>query len=332
MAWIWLLVLLVIILLIVFLLWKHQTTNTGTFNYVPKVGPVPPPATCTDKTSYLDLPLTFDRQLGLYMTEITLNGKPFRVVPDSGSTNLLVTGSACQNCHPPDGVFDMTTGTDISGGVVRTVSYGGGQKTTFIPWRASLQYSGGSGGESHDVDFGVIVSTYSPDGTPQNVLGLESRGFLSTLCGEKTVIFDFPRGRLYIGNVDQTMAGRSTSGPIQMYPSPNNVPFVLGKIKSMTVNGVPIPSSLLPTYGLIDTGTTSTITNPTLAPLLKAGTVDIVFVGSNGQDVTVSFKNRPGIVEVGHLQVPNSIIIGNQWLNQYAVALQYDTNSIEFFT
>ena len=329
MSWIWVLVLFVIVLLIISLLWRHHGSNTDSLNYVPKVGPVPPPAICSDQTSYLDLPLTFDRRLGLYMTEVTLNGKVFRVVPDSGSTNLLVTGSACQDCHPPDGVFDMTIGTDISGGTTRTVSYGGGQKTTFVPWRASLQYSNN---ESHDVDFGVIVNTYSPDGTPQNVLGLERSGFLSTLCGEKTVIFDFPRGRLYIGNVDQTMAGRSSSGPIQMYPSTNNVPFVLGKIKSMSVNGSPIPSSALPTYGLIDTGTTSTITNPTLAPLLKAGTVDIVFAGTNGQDIHVIFNNRPGTVEVGHLQVPNSVIIGNQWLNQYAVALQYDTNSIEFFT
>lgn len=327
MSWIWILILLVIVLLLIYLFWKHRSSGSS-YNYVPKAGPVPPPAVCMDQSAYLNLPLVFDRRLGLYMTEITLAGQQFRVVPDSGSTNLLVTGSACQNCHPPDGVFDMSKGTDISGGNSRTVSYGGGQKTTFVPWRAPLQYSNGE----HDVDFGVIVDTYSPDGTPQNVLGLESHGFLSTLCGEKTVIFDFPRGQLHIGNPSGVLDGRQTSGQIQMYPSPNNVPFVLGKIKSISVNGVPVPNNVLPTYGLIDTGTTSTITDSTLAPLLKPGRIDIVFTGMNGQDIPVSFNNRAGEVEVGRLQVPGSIIIGNQWLNQYAVALEYDTNAFEFFS
>lgn len=274
------------------------------------------------------------------MSSITLEGTRFRVVPDTGSTNLLVTGSKCINCDSSDGVFDMSKGIDISGGQFKEVAYGGGQQTLYVPWRGNLDIpnnqlirtnaSGGTQNATQQIDFGVIVDNTSPDGLPLNVLGLSSKGFLSSVCGEHTIIFDFPRNTLSIGK-NTTFANNSgLTAPIRVYPSPYNVPFVLIKVKSISVNGTPVNASILPQYLLIDTGTTSTITNSTLAAVLVPGRVDITVEGMQGQDVVLTFNNRRDDVEVGKLQVSNAMIVGNQWLQSYAVAFQYDAGTLQF--
>lgn len=318
-------------LLLLFALYLYTSRRSPvSISYSPLRAEPPPPEVCLREnrdTFFLDLPLVWDRRLGLYMTTVSMNGRSFRTVPDTGSTNLLISGSQCASCNPRDGVFDMREGLDISRGQVRQVAYGGGQKTIYIPWRAHLDVSPT---RKEEIDFGVIVQNTSPDGLPLNVLGLSSRGFLSTLCGEHTIVFDFLRGRLTIGRNPTFINNPGLTAPIRIFPSPYSVPFVLTRVKSITVNGTPLPTSILPRYLLIDTGTTSTITNPALAQALIPGKIDIILEGLNGEDVPISFENRRGDVEVGKLQVPDAIIVGNQWLNEYAVAFQYDQNSIQF--
>jgi hypothetical protein len=223
------------------------------------------------------------------------------------------------------------------------IKYGGGQHTIYIPWQARLMNyeddsRSGQNGIGKEVNFGVITETFSPDGLPVNVLGLQEKAgsFLDGVCGEKTVIFDFPRAKLYLGRWDEILFDpkkkRSTFDLSQ--PKGNGPQYPIATIKSIQLNGEVVKTSI-PKNAIFDTGTTNTIVSPEMARMLE-GRREVIFDFEkkldDGSPSTVTFQIPSGSVEVGQISYPSSIIIGNRWLSQYGVGFRHDHDQFVLFS
>ena len=312
------------------------------FRGKPSLAP-PPVDGCLNNDGRMRLPLIFDPSIGVYRSTIRLGDSKgyvdFSTIPDTGSSVLIVSGPECKSCNPRDGIWDYRLGQNVSNGQQGVIRYGGGQKTIYIPWQAQLMnydhnYRLGQNGETFgigkNVNFGVIKETFSPDGLPVNVLGLQEKAgsFLDGVCGEKTVIFDFPRERLYLGQWDEILFDpkkkRSTFDLSQ--PKGNGPQYPIATIKSIEIDGEVVKTSI-PRNAIFDTGTTNTIVSAEMARML-GGRREVTFnfekKVDDGSPSTVTFKIPPGSVEVGQISYPSSIIIGNRWLSQYGVGFRHD--------
>ncbi len=329
-----LVILIVVLILLLPLAWYGMTSRRI---LIPQSA-LPP---CNGNESRIELPLIWDRSNGIYRTNITLGDKErqitFSAIPDTGSSIAVLAGPECQGCNPRDGIFDTSLGTNVSNGKTGVIRYSGGQQNFYVPWRALFQEDGNGNGRK--VNFGVIVNTNSPDGRPLNVLGLaaEGEGFVSQLCGEKTVVFDFPRLKLYLGPSDDILfANPDTVRTFKLLtPQPGTAPpFTLARILEMKVNGRPLPDSIVPEFAILDTGTTNQIVPRNLASALRVnGQVEITFESYPGDDYpsTVVFNNTASDISVGQLLVPDSMMIGNSWLKQYGVGFQHDIDRTVIF-
>lgn len=295
---------------------------------------------CSGKEQRIELPLIFDPYNGIYRTKIHLgdenNSIRFDVVPDTGSSILIVSGPECANCPRQDGVWNYSLGRRAgSQGVIR---YGGGQETRYIPWRALLRDydrpDDATDGPGKEVDFGVITSTLSPDGRPLNVLGLqgEGPGFLAGVCGEKTVIFDFVHSKLYLGKSDDVLSRAAFKRTFKLLKPPAGPAYILARIKSMKINGNPVPAGIMPEYAVLDTGTTNSIVSPGLGQLLRnPAQVEITFDNGDTTGSSVVFSSTPSNVDVDRIYVPNAMMIGNQWLKNYGIGFLHDQDQIVIF-
>jgi hypothetical protein len=288
----------------------------------------PPLQPCHTSDPLLELPLW--RSGGIFLTQIHLGDATrtltFTVVPDTGSRELVIAGPNCRDCNRSGGVWDFAIGTNVSGGFDHQIKYAGGQSDSYIPWRADLKdYTDGK-----QVDFGVITSSASLDGDPLNVMGLQDGGFLDNLCGNREVLFDFPRGRLYIGNLGSLIP--PTAPTFTLYEPPSGIRFAMGKVTGLAIDGQPVAANLVPSLAILDTGSTDTYVSPDLLTLLKNGrhTVTITF-DNNGQSTPVTFTSTPNSVDTEAMPFSNSMVLGNTWLSQYALALLYDQKQIKMY-
>lgn len=285
---------------------------------------------CSNGQSLLTLPLW--REGGVYFTRIHL-GTPnrsisFNVVPDTGSNTLILSGPNCQKCDRGDGVWDPSLGSNVSGGFNHRILFAGGQTTTYVLWRALLlDYIGGK-----EVDFGMITSSGTPEGTPLNVLGLQRNGFIQQLCGPKNILFDFPRGQLYIGNINDKIPPNALTFTLD--ESEGSIKFVLGRITSMNIDGRPVPPSITPRRAIFDTGSTNTYVSYDLLKYLSPGShrVEITFDNEGSTPTTVIFDSPAGSVESGSLPISSSMMIGHRWLSNYAIAFKYENHKIQMYT
>lgn len=298
---------------------------------------------CPDgKLERVSLPLIFDSRIGVYRSKIRLGNKDkqieFSVVPDTGSSRLLVSGERCPNCPMMDGVWDMSIGQDVSNGQKGMVTYGGGQRIIYIPWQAHFMNYNHSNGK--EINFGVVVNSYSPDGIPVNILGLQEKpnSFLDGLCGEKTVVFDFPNNRLYLGKSDHILYPSNANVTTFHLDNPvNGATYPIGRITEISINGQKIPVSVQPKYAIVDTGTTDTFLLPEFYNyILSLGTdnltVEITFekdeVDSYGS--TLTFNVPTQTVTTQRINHPNSMLIGNSWLRQYVTGFKFDQDQFVF--
>jgi hypothetical protein len=162
-------------------------------------------------------------------------------------------------------------------------------------------------------------------------MGLQGEGqsFLDYVCGEKSVLFDYPRQRLYLGNIQDLLP--STTKRISLYKPDSGTAFIVGRVTSVQVDGTTLPANVTPRFAIFDTGTTQTIVSPDLLQALQGKrTVNISFEAPTGT-VIVPFTIPPGSVEVGHLPFSSSMLIGNRWLRQYAVGFRHQIDEIVFF-
>lgn len=285
------------------------------------------------------LSLWWDNSVGSFKTRIRLgdNSKffDFNVIPDTGSNTLIITGKRCSNCNPREGVWDPSVGQSV--GENKTITYGGGQTTTYTPWSGMLYTNSGK----LPVNFGVITSSSTPEGSPQNVLGLQSKGFLSSLSGSEIpkVTFDFIRGQLIISPppnkrssgflLNQPLTG--TSFEMVEYPwSSNDIKFVTAKLSSMSINGKQLPDAVIPHYVLFDTGTTFTIVSKKLEPYFQSrNTLTLTFSsGVTTPNKTFVFNPPENSVRQEPLRDDDTILIGNLWLRDHVFVIDYPNNQI----
>lgn len=290
-----------------------------------------PLETCPRVSRTVELPLRYDNSTGVYMTKIRMGDDNksmfFNVVPDTGSSILLLNGPNCDGCNSADGVWDTSVGKDMSNGQTGVIRYGGQQVTIYTPWRGKFFDDNLDDTDGFEVDFGLIRKSTSPDNKPLQVLGIQGgKSFLQALCGDRIVTLDLPAKKLILGATDVTNG--KTVYKTSMVPSPSAVNFNVNRIISMKVNGTTVPS---PNYAVIDTGATQTLVDSGLGNYLKTpGTVEITFAGPNG-NVVIPFNNRSGTVSAERTPFPSSIVIGNRWLSDYGVQLDYENNEINYY-
>jgi hypothetical protein len=300
-------------------------------------------APCPDgKLERVSLPLNFDSRIGVYRSKIRLGNRDrqieFSVVPDTGSSHLLVSGDQCSNCPLTDGVWDRSLGQDVSQGKKGLVTYGGGQRIIYIPWQAHFMNYNHSNGK--EVNFGVVVNSYSPDGIPVNILGLQEKpnSFLDGLCGEKTVVFDFPHNRLYLGKSDDILFPNNGNVTTFHLDNPTNGAFYpIGKIKEIRINGQKIPLGIQPKFAIIDTGTTDTFVLPDFYSYIRSLgainlTVEIIFEKANidSYGSSLVFNIPTQTITTQRINHKDSMLIGNSWLRQYVTGFRFDQDQFVF--
>jgi hypothetical protein len=318
---IWALVLLLLFLVFFFIYknkGKFEINNSLNFKPVEK---------CT-KNETLDLPLTYDMSNGVYLTQIKLGnedgrGVNFNVIPDLGSSILLVSGQECRQCNPRDGIWDPSLGENISNGNIGTIKYGS-QLTRYIPWQAQLlNYPGGG----KRVNFGVAIDSVSNDGKPMNVMGLTNKvnGFLEGICGKKIISFDFTKGRLHLGEFNQQLLKT-----IPFVESPSGPEFVMSEIASIKINGININLSGVK-YAIWDTGSTDTFLPPALFNQFMqqrpSQQVEITF--KNGESLT--FTSERNNISSSTLPVDGSLLIGNYWMRQHNFSINHENMTVSTF-
>lgn len=296
----------------------------------------------------ITFPLQYDNINGVYRTTVYIGSGdhfiPFSVIPDTGSSILIIPGPECKECNENNEIWDYRLGSSI-GNKLGIIKYGGGQTTTYRPWKAELRGGLNDTTSQRNVVFGVIIGTMSPDGRPVSVMGLQERkgGFLSEICGERTVTFDYPLLKLHLGKyvpqrpiISQFNLNQPTNGPAYPYAT----------VLQMKVDGKEISSSIAPNYVIFDTGTTNTFISPSLNNILQNGKeVEFVFESRTSRDslinkdsgITESSKNSLSFnidhssINVGPIAMPGAILIGNQWLKKYGISFRHEDDQFVIF-
>ena len=296
--------------------------------------------------SRLESSLWFDDRIGEFKTLIRL-GKSvdqqvaFEVIPDTGSHILIVSGPECVKCPVEKGMWKDSLGTltQLQG----TISYGGGQVTKYRVWKSNLvDY------DNQPINFGVITDSMFKDSNNvqemQNILGLQdghiTSTFLSQLKEPRNVVFDFPKSRFYIGQVDDILESRIVSSWNLIAPQ-RGLLYPLSFITEMTINGVEVSKDLMPTVAIWDTGTTRSMVDPDLYAYLSSLSASLpsfnfnISFAKTFTDVVVSNKTNfnSGLSLIGTEKLPfkRAILIGNQWLSQNGIGFLFSNSRIVIF-
>ena len=338
-----------LILLFLFLIGIIWYATRGSGGSRSTLAPIQALEKCTGQEQRLELPMYYDNSVGEFLTKLRLGSinqsgqgqvQTIDAVVDLGSTQLLIGSEKCGDCRKNDGIWPSNMGKDVSNGQNKIIRYAGGQVSTIRPTSAYLlDYKSLPGYQQvsdkelgKQVYFGLITHSTSPDAS-LNVLGLadEKQGFLAQLCGEKTVLLDFPGGKLYIGNVDDLLPQGINWIPLNR-PSGGGVPYVLAPIEDFRVNGVKLDESIEPKYFLIDNGATDTIVPPELRQYFEnARNVEAIFTINGQQGPSVGFIVPNNSIQYDTLPIPRTILLGNQWMRQYRYVVQYDKKRQAFF-
>lgn len=348
MSWLWL-----ILLGLIFLLFIGGLFLSRGGNYNTNLNPFGESKlnSCVGTETRLEFPLNFDTYNGVYRTKINIGDQTgdyvtFSVIPDLGSSILIVGGPQCVDCNRSDGVWNNTLGKNISDGKESIIRYGS-QTSTYLPWRAYLR----NYNVAKEINFGVITNSDSNDGRPLNVMGLthKENGFLEGVCGEKTITFDFKNNKMYLGKADDIINrnnnnggnnnnGRNGNIVMDLIESAGGPEFVMSNIQDIYINDIKIDQSLVPQYAIWDTGATDSF--------LPDDLYDFVYRNSNNLNntkLTMTFKNgtsitRPVNFNIGHnniskgrLPIPNALLVGNQWMNQHNFSIQHDQAKVIIF-
>lgn len=313
-----------LLLLILFLILKRGKFELGQNN----ISIFKPTEDCTNPQT-LALPLIYDSNNGVYVTQVKLGnadgqGVTFTVIPDLGSSILIVSGPNCSACNPAEGIWNLSLGHQIGQNQMGTIKYGS-QVTHYIPWQGQLlNYPNGG----KEVNFGVIVDSQSSDGKPMNVMGLTNKpnGFLEGICGKKIITFDFSNQKLYLGEYDQPV-----KFSIPFVESSTGPEFIMSEIQSITINGESLPSNVVPKYAIWDTGSTDTFLSPALfnAFSQKAAQQQVDISFTNGQHLV--FTSVPQNISSANLPMSNSLLIGNYWMRQYNFIIDHESMNVSIF-
>jgi hypothetical protein len=303
--------LLIILFMIIIGLIVWYIVSNSSFNPLPKDA-------CTEYYPPLVLPLYRDANK-VYKTKLVLgilNNNSFQTttieaVPDTGSSMLLVNSSTCQGCDLSDGSWNPQWGKKVSW-FPRTIKYSGGQSSTFNLWKGYLIYDNEKN-IFREITFGLVESMKSQYYNPENVLGLQSGGFLASLCNSDTFLFDYPNQRLIIGESSEYLKGKNLLISFQSNRSKYGVKFI-----EISVNNINNLSNLTKYRFVIDTGMTETVIPPSLYSKVK------------GNDITIDNKITFPISSVrqGKIIDDRTIFIGNSWLEKYLILFEPDKISL----
>ena len=247
-----------------------------------------PRRTNRNESIYLETPMYYDFSLGEPVIDIDIGNKnqssSFRVILDTGSTVLLVSGAECEVCPRNKGIFKPNFGQKIQDSF-GTITYNGGQKTDYELWNTQfpqLNYANGIVGvaidstlalDDHQSNYQIKSNNGVMTGSPinpsrhENLLGLNSTGFIQSLPQDvpRSVIFDFPQGQFIMGKslndfIESDLRNRRHSSLFKtLAKGPSDHPFIVSPVHRMTVDGVEVPKNISPQWVLFDTGSTRSV-------------------------------------------------------------------------
>ncbi len=341
-----------IILFIIYFLYKRFYTNnsffgksgTSLFNTQNKQF-ADHQEVCDGSEEPIILPLIYDRRYGIYRTQIRLGTKEkqqtFSVIPDTGSSILIISSPECGDCNPKDGVFDPELGTPIQR-IKGRIRYGGQQISDYYPYKSYLMNYTDKQGRviPKEVEFGLVTQSKSSDNEPLQILGLqgEGPGFIQNLCNQN-LLFDFNRGKLVIGvkNEDLNKYSDKSNEILQslfdLHHPTTGPAYPMGKIKELRISGSNgVIKSKNYDYAIIDTGSTGTVF-PGFNKLVSSSepvTLEIDFEtnGGSGSPKTVRFIVKPDLVADESMPVKNTILIGIKWLKDKVLYIDSDHDKV----
>lgn len=279
----------------------------------------------------------------------TIESHEITVVPDTGSSMLIISGKDCFGCRISDGYFDITWGRNVSFGITRTIDYAGGQSSKYLLYTGYLLDYGA--GQEKEIPFGLVVSTKSHHYRTENVLGLQPGGFftgsafIDYLCGPKKILFDFPGQKIIIGNVSSFLP-RTPSVEIRLSLPSILHRYLLGDISSIALKITnqmdSIPETVRPRYAIFDTGTTQTLVRPELEEYISMRNHDkivISFLAPTSEQTTnnpiltfpIKMQRNQHIIKSNSQLPEKTILIGNQWMKNYQVLFDYVQRAVTFF-
>lgn len=261
-------------------------------------------------------PLTEDPSIGGYTVSLVLENQSFIVVPDTGSSLLLVSGADCQECDHSKGSWK-----DVNTGATGKIRYLGGQVTHYRPTKGRLR---GDNGEIH-VDLGVIRSHTGISKHYCNVLGLQQRvgkSFLTSLWqsnDKQLIVFDFPNSLFGLGNVLELVRT-----PIATWPFFSSAKgYLMSRLQSFDGQY----------FVLWDTGSTLTsLPSSIYQHFEETSTITLTFEDST-TPITFQYSPRSitSLVPSKRFPLDNVIIVGNLWLRQYGIAFDFNTMTMTAF-
>jgi hypothetical protein len=172
-----------ILLLFVFflgliLLWILIRQYQAATSFVSSTGQPTDPSINTPNYSFINISLPLYFQDDLWWTELTVAGKKFPVIIDTGSSWLTLPNITCAKCQGPSYLNETINSTS-------NLSYGGGQTITYETKPLYIEEFG------QTVNVSIISDGSNPNGTVKSVLGL-----LNPTLGLQSVILDFPGHQL----------------------------------------------------------------------------------------------------------------------------------------
>ena len=259
-----------------------------------------------------------DASIQDYKTRMTLNNQSFDMIVDTGSNLIMIDGK---------------TILAQDGSTIAHVSYGGGQQNNYqidqVQWNDANNIT---------IPVANVISSTVDSGKSQNIMGLspyKQSIFFNAISSQypAKVAIDFAHGKLYIGNIDKLVTKSGITYPSNPYPGTDIFEYVsipLSTNDQITINGKIVPADIRPDYLLIDVGTTDTIAPQQLYNFFtqnKAGNNTFV-LSKNNTNLSFTFPNNTFTNE--YLPSDKVLLLGNKWLTQYLIKLDYVNHTIEF--
>lgn len=214
-------------------------------------------------TTLLTLPLSYES--GVFLATVLIRGTKFRVVPDTGSSYMIVAGKGCNGCNVENGIYAKR---GIRTGATSELHYG--SQDDQIEWYIDELSAPGST-LALTVEFGVVSSVKGA--SHSNIFGLATSlgrrckaPVIDQLMFHKGLLapyfyFDFTQGAQ---NASLTLGGHARGGVVIPFLDEREIAQEVGidlgynyymvRVTSFKVDGKPIPNA--PRFCMVDTGNT----------------------------------------------------------------------------
>ena len=262
----------------------------------------------------VSLPLTYVHQYGEYIIHVNVGRQKIAVVPDTGSSILMIYGNNSKICfqnkcfikNHPLGTYKYKGINKHSKG---TVEYG--SQSNKINWFSdSVSIDGLHCGKT---TLGISYESISDSHLNANILGLSSKALYRDLGMSYEVTW-------YMN--EQIIFGKPPPYDFVYFKMINNIPMVYGKINGITLKL------------LFDTGNTYLSVTKELYDEFDKSTNFTIYEANTRKQIQFPYnkKNLEVIIQKVHDMNINFQIIGHKNFFNQIIHFDYKNNRIGFFT